>query len=108
MGRKKINFTSFICGQSSTDPANFVKISSVDVEMIGLTEITEIFKKIKHQQNISPPRVGGLTREFRDKPVGECLRLHARTHAQTDGQVEYITPQPPILFTPRGIKIHIG
>jgi len=58
MGRKKINFTSFICGQSSTDPANFVKISSVDVEMIGLTEITEIFKKNKTSAKYKPSSSG--------------------------------------------------
>jgi len=34
--------SSFIYGQSSTDLANFVKIGPVDVEIIGLTEITKI------------------------------------------------------------------
>jgi len=33
-------FRPFIYGQSSTNPANFVKIGPVDVEIIGLTEIT--------------------------------------------------------------------
>jgi len=35
------NFRSFIYGQSSTNPANFVKTGLVDVEIIGLTEIRE-------------------------------------------------------------------
>ena len=48
------NFRSFSYGESSTNPANFVKISLEDVEIIGLTEITKIF--LKQQQNISPPR----------------------------------------------------
>jgi len=34
-----------------------MKIGLVDVELVGLTEITKILKKIKHQQNISPPRL---------------------------------------------------
>jgi len=38
----KNNFRSFIYGQSSsTNLANFVKIGPVDVEIIGLTEITK-------------------------------------------------------------------
>jgi len=36
----KNNFRLFIYGQSSTNHANFVKIGPVDVEIIGLTEIT--------------------------------------------------------------------
>ena len=32
---------SFIYGQSSTIPADFVKIGPVDVEIIALTEITK-------------------------------------------------------------------
>jgi len=40
---RKNNFRSFIYGQSSTSPANFVKIGQVDVEIIGVTEITKIF-----------------------------------------------------------------
>jgi len=39
---EKNNFRSFIYSQSSTNPANFVKIGPVDVETIGLTEITKI------------------------------------------------------------------
>jgi len=54
---EKNNFRLFIYSQSSTNPANFVKIGPVDVETIGLTEITKNIKKIKHQQNISPPRL---------------------------------------------------
>jgi len=35
----------FIYGhQRSTNPANFVKIDPVDVEIIGLTKITKIYK----------------------------------------------------------------
>jgi len=35
-----------------------VKIGPVDVEITGLTEITQIFFKIKkQQQNINPPRL---------------------------------------------------
>ena len=41
--RSTINFRSFIYSQISTNPANFVKIGHVDVEIIGLTKITEIF-----------------------------------------------------------------
>ena len=33
---------SFIYGQRSTNPENFVKIGPVDVDIIGLTEITKI------------------------------------------------------------------
>jgi len=33
--------------QRSTIPAKFVKIGPVDVEIIGLTEITELFFKFK-------------------------------------------------------------
>jgi len=43
---RKNNFKSFIYGQSSTNPANFVNIGPVDVEIIGLTEVTKIFLKI--------------------------------------------------------------
>jgi len=37
------NFSSFIYGQSSTNPANFEKIGQLDVEIIGLKEITKIY-----------------------------------------------------------------
>ena len=37
---RKNKFRSFSDAQSSTHPANFVKIGLEDVEMIGLTEIT--------------------------------------------------------------------
>jgi len=37
---RRNNFRSFIYGQSSANPANFVKCP-VDVEMIGLTEISK-------------------------------------------------------------------
>jgi len=47
---RKIYLRSFIYGQSSTILANFLKIGPVDVEIIGLTEISKnIFKG---QQNI--------------------------------------------------------
>ena len=36
----KNNFRSFIHGQSSTNPANLVKIGPVDVEVIGLADST--------------------------------------------------------------------
>jgi len=52
---RKNNFGLFI--YSSTNPAKFMKIGPVDVDIIGLTEITKIYKKIKDQQNISPPRL---------------------------------------------------
>jgi len=47
-GSKNI-FISFIYGQRSTNTANFVMIGPVDVEIIGLTEITKRYnlKKIK-------------------------------------------------------------
>jgi len=42
--------------QRSTIPANFVKIGPVDVEIIGLTEITELFFKLKKiGKTYSPP-----------------------------------------------------
>jgi len=42
---RKTELRSFIYGQSFTNPANFVKIGPVDVEIIGLTEINENTKK---------------------------------------------------------------
>ena len=39
---KKSNFSLFIYGQSSTNPANLVKIGPVDVEITVVTEITKI------------------------------------------------------------------
>jgi len=42
---RKIYLRSFICGQSYTILANFVKIGPVDVEIIGLTEITKKYFK---------------------------------------------------------------
>ena len=45
LARSKNNFRAFVSGQSSTNPANFMKTSPVDVEIIGLTEITKIFLK---------------------------------------------------------------
>jgi len=44
---EKNTFSSFIYRQSSTNPANFVKISLIDVEIIGLTEIAKNVNKIK-------------------------------------------------------------
>jgi len=44
-GIEKNNFRSFTHGQSSTNPVTFVKIGPVDVEIIGLREITENIKK---------------------------------------------------------------
>jgi len=41
---EKNNFRSFIYGQSSTNPANFMEIGPVDVEIIGLKEVTKILK----------------------------------------------------------------
>jgi len=42
----KNNFRSFIYGQSSTNPAKFVEIGPVNVEINGLEEITKnIVKK---------------------------------------------------------------
>jgi len=38
---EKNNFRPSIYGQSSTIPANFVKIGLVDVEIIGVKEITK-------------------------------------------------------------------
>jgi len=54
-GSKKKITRSFIYGQSSTSPANFVKIGQVDVEIIGLTEITKIFSLKKQQNKPSSP-----------------------------------------------------
>jgi len=36
-------FRSFICGQSYTNPANFVKVVWVYVETIGPAEITKMY-----------------------------------------------------------------
>jgi len=44
---RKTDFSSFIYGQSSTNPANFVKIGLIEVEIFGLTEITKKINKIK-------------------------------------------------------------
>jgi len=44
---EKNTFSSFIYSQSSTKPANFVKIGLIDVEIIGLTEITKNVNTIK-------------------------------------------------------------
>jgi len=49
---QKDNFRSFIYGQSSTIRANFIEIGQVDVEIIGLKEITKNIKK--HDQNMQP------------------------------------------------------
>jgi len=40
---RRNNFRSFVYGQSSTNPAKFVKIGPVDVEIIGLAEVAKIF-----------------------------------------------------------------
>jgi len=44
---RKTNFSSFIYRQSSTNPANVVQIGLIEVEIIGLTEITKNANKIK-------------------------------------------------------------
>jgi len=49
---QKDNFRSFIYGQSSTIRANFIEIGQVDVEIIGLKEITKNI--LKHDQNMQP------------------------------------------------------
>jgi len=49
---RKTNFRSFIYSQSSTNPADRVKIGPVNVDIIGLTEIV---KNKKQRQNLSPP-----------------------------------------------------
>jgi len=54
---KKNNFRFFIYGKRSTNHANFVKIGAVDVEIISLKEITNMF--LKQQHNIFHPRLGG-------------------------------------------------
>ena len=51
-------FKAFTYDQSSINRENFVKIRLVDVEIIGLTDITKLCEKItKHQQKISRPRL---------------------------------------------------
>ena len=51
-GSKKNNFRSFTYSQCSTNPATFVKISQVDVELIDLTEITtNIFLNCKAKRD---------------------------------------------------------
>ena len=61
---KKSNFRSFIYGERSTNPANFVKIGPVDIEINVLTEITEIFLKTAAKHKPSSPallrKAGGL------------------------------------------------
>ena len=49
-----LEFRSFIYSQSSTKPVNFAKTGPVDAEIIGLAEITKIYK---HKQYMSPPRL---------------------------------------------------
>ena len=51
----KNNFKSFFYGQSSTNPANFVKIDLVDVEITGLTEITIYIKITSAKHKPSSP-----------------------------------------------------
>ena len=51
---EKNNFRSFIYGQRPTNLANFVKIGPVDVETIGLTEITKYAKKNKTSAKHKP------------------------------------------------------
>jgi len=69
-GSKKNNFSSVICGQSSTSPADFVKIGPLDVEMTGPTKTTKIqFKKIE-QQHSSGCRANNVTSQCHS--VGGC------------------------------------
>jgi len=49
---RKNNFGLFI--YSSTNPAKFMKIGPVDVDIIGLTEITKIYKKNKRSAKHKP------------------------------------------------------
>jgi len=58
------NFRSFIYGQSSTNPANFVKIGPLDVEIIGLTEIT------KNTKNKTSAKHKPSSRALRAERVG--------------------------------------
>ena len=59
---QKTHSRSFIYSHSSTIPASLVKIGPVDVGIIGLSEIKKNF--IKHQQNISPPRLRFVQSEW--------------------------------------------
>ena len=56
---------SFTYGQSSTNPVNFLKIGSRDVEIIGLTEINKIYlkndSKTKALLAYASRRAGGLS-----------------------------------------------
>jgi len=54
-GIEKNNFRSFIYGQSSNNSANFAKIGPVDVEIIGLTEITKIYFETTAKHKPSSP-----------------------------------------------------
>ena len=57
--RDRKYFRSFIHGQSSTNPAYFVKVGLVDIEIIGLTEVTDIFLKIKRTAAKHEPLASG-------------------------------------------------
>jgi len=52
--RRRWSSDRYIYSQSSTKPVNFAKTGPVDAEIIGLAEITKIYK---HKQNMSPPRL---------------------------------------------------
>jgi len=52
-GLTKNNVRSFICRQRSTNPAYFLKIGPVDVEIIGVKEITNNVYFKKQQRNLS-------------------------------------------------------
>jgi len=56
---KKNNVRSFIYGQRSTSRAYFVKIGPVDVEIIGVKEITNNVYFKKQQRNLSMRGAGG-------------------------------------------------
>jgi len=59
------HFRSFIYGQSSTNPANLVKIGPVDFEIIGATEITKIFLKTTAKQKAKAiPLYFGITQSI--------------------------------------------
>jgi len=65
-GRKN-NFRSFIYSQGSTNRANFVKIGLVNLDTIGLTEITKNFKSISKTSvlpDCASRSAGGLINEF--------------------------------------------
>ena len=74
----------FIYSRSSTKPANFVKIGSVDVEIVSLTEITQIFyfkfplprSRLSQINRLRHPTIGKECQVFVLQFLYECKCCH--------------------------------